>query len=61
MLNIIIRITKKIQLKKIENVLKMWKMKQLTMQGRIKIFRSVSIFQIIYLALNNSISAEMFP
>ena len=37
----------------------MWKTRQLTLQERIKIFRSVAILQIIYLALTNSTVAEI--
>lgn len=44
---------------KIENVLEIWKMRQLTLEGRIKLSESLPISKIVYLALTNSIPAEI--
>lgn len=38
--------------------MKMWKMQQLTLEGRRTIFKSLAISKILHLALTNSISVE---
>ena len=38
-------------IKKIENVLRIWKTRKLTVQGKIKIFNTSAISRVIYLAL----------
>ena len=44
---------------KIENVLKIWKIRQFTLEGRITIFKSLATSKIKHLALTNSASAEI--
>ena len=41
---------------KIEEVLKLWRMKNLTVKGKITIFKTLAISKIIYLSLVNNAS-----
>ena len=46
---------------KIENILKLWRMRQLTLEGRITVFKSLAIYKVIHLLLitklhNNTIA-----
>ena len=36
---------------KIENILKLWRMRQLTLEGRIKVFKSLAVSKVIHLLL----------
>ena len=39
------------QIVKIENILKMWRMRQSTLEGRIKVFKSLAVSKVIHLLL----------
>ena len=44
---------------KIENMLRIWKMRQLTLEGKIMDFTSLAISKIIHFALRNSVSRKI--
>ena len=43
-------------IKKIENVLKIWRLRNLTVQGKITIFKTLTILKVIHLALVTYVS-----
>ena len=36
---------------KIENIIKLWRMRQLTLEGRITVFKSLAVFKVMHLLL----------
>ena len=44
---------------KIENVLKLWRMRNLTLEGKINVFKSLAISRVIHLALVTPISSDI--
>ena len=40
---------------KIENILKLWRMRQLTLEGRIMIFKSLAVSKVLHLLLNTKL------
>ena len=49
--------TFKIHIAEIENVLKIWRMRDLTIEGKIVIFKLHAIFKVVYLALIETVAA----
>ena len=41
---------------KIENILKLWRMRQLTLEGRITVFKSLAVSKVIHLLLITAIN-----
>ena len=44
--------------KKIQNILKVWRMRNLTIEGKITVFKSLAISKIVHLALVTSVPAK---
>ena len=45
-------------IKKIQNILKIWRMRDLTLEGKVSIFKSLAISKIVHLALVTNISVS---